>query len=159
MKMPRFSSARKQSIRQAGFALVSAIFLLVILAGLGVAMVRLSTMQHQDSALDVQGVRAYQAARAGIEWGIFQRAANPTICSDAGVTTSFTPVGSTFTGFVVTVTCTTNNALGGVSTQSVVIDSTACNIPTAGGACPRDRTASPPPASADFVQRTVQARL
>src|SRR5450759_5217791 len=40
---------------QRGFSLVSAIFLLVVIA-----------------ALDVLGSRAYQASRAGIEWGAYQ---------------------------------------------------------------------------------------
>lgn len=55
-----------------GFALPSAIFLLVILAGLAAFLVRLSTTQHITSAQDVQGSRAYQAARAGIEWGLYR---------------------------------------------------------------------------------------
>lgn len=57
---------------QRGFSLVTAIFLLVVIAGLGVFAVTLSTTQHQSQAMDVLGKRAYQAARAGIEWGAFQ---------------------------------------------------------------------------------------
>ena len=30
----------------------------------------LSTTQHLGSALDIQGARAYLAARTGIEWGL-----------------------------------------------------------------------------------------
>jgi MSHA biogenesis protein MshP len=56
---------------QRGFSLVSAIFLLVVLAVLGVAMVSFSTMQNQSQALDVMGSRAYQAAQAGIEWAAY----------------------------------------------------------------------------------------
>ena len=63
--------------RSAGIGLVTAIFLLVVLAGLAVAMVGISGAQHSASALDVQGARAYQAARAGIEWGLFQSLRNP----------------------------------------------------------------------------------
>lgn len=55
-----------------GFTIVSAIFLLVVLAGLGVAIARFSSIQHISSAQDMQGSRAYHAARAGLEWGIFQ---------------------------------------------------------------------------------------
>jgi MSHA biogenesis protein MshP len=55
-----------------GFALVSAIFILVVLAALGAFILNISTNQQIGSALDVQGVRAYQAARAGIEWGVYQ---------------------------------------------------------------------------------------
>jgi MSHA biogenesis protein MshP len=55
-----------------GFAIVSAIFILVVLAALGAFIVNISTSQQIGSALDVQGVRAYQAARAGIEWGMYR---------------------------------------------------------------------------------------
>lgn len=56
---------------QRGFSIVSAIFLLVVLSFLGVAMTTLSTTQNQSSAMDVMGSRANQAARAGIEWAAY----------------------------------------------------------------------------------------
>ncbi len=55
-----------------GFVLPSAIFLLVILAALAAFMVMISTTQSATSAQDVQGARAYHAARAGLEWGLYQ---------------------------------------------------------------------------------------
>ena len=55
-----------------GFVLPSAVFLLVILAALAAFLVRISTTQSITSAQDIQGARAYQAARAGIEWGLYQ---------------------------------------------------------------------------------------
>ena len=63
---------RLRSLHSAGFALPSAIFLLVILAGLAAFLVNISMIQHATSAQDVQGARAYQAARAGVEWGLYQ---------------------------------------------------------------------------------------
>lgn len=57
---------------QRGFSLVTAIFLLVVLAGLGAAMLTFSTAQQQSSTLDILGSRAYQASRAGIEWAAYQ---------------------------------------------------------------------------------------
>lgn len=62
---------------QQGFSLVSAIFLLVVLAVLGGAMVSFSTTQNQSLAMDVQGSRAYQAANAGIEWAAYLIQSNP----------------------------------------------------------------------------------
>jgi MSHA biogenesis protein MshP len=56
---------------QKGASIVTAIFLLVVLAGLGAMMVNFFVVQQQTSGLDVQGSRAYRAARAGIEWGAF----------------------------------------------------------------------------------------
>lgn len=60
----------------AGFALVSAIFLLVVLALLATMMVSLSSTQQIGQVRDVLGSRAYFAARAGIEWGLYQALRN-----------------------------------------------------------------------------------
>ncbi|MCF8149838.1 MAG: pilus assembly PilX N-terminal domain-containing protein [Burkholderiaceae bacterium] len=125
-----------------GFAIVSAIFILVVLAALGAFIVNVSTTQQIGSALDVQGVRAYQAARAGVEWGLYQVQATPAYnfgytspdpntraCPAA--TTSFTPAGATFTGITVTVTCAaTVDASSGPTIYAIV--ATACNQPVAG---------------------------
>ena len=63
--------------RMQGFAIVTAIFILVVLAALGAFIVSISTNQQTSAALDIQGVRAYQAARAGVEWGVYQVQATP----------------------------------------------------------------------------------
>jgi len=52
------------------------IFLIAVLGGIAVFIGRVSTMQHQSSALDEEGAMAYQAARAGIEWGVYQAVIN-----------------------------------------------------------------------------------
>lgn len=57
---------------QRGFSLISAIFLLVVIAALGMFAVTLSTSQQQSATLDLLGSRAYQASRAGIEWAAYQ---------------------------------------------------------------------------------------
>lgn len=62
---------------ESGFVLPTAIFLLVILAALAAYMVSLSRTSQLSSALDIQGGRAYQAARAGIEWAAWQLLQNP----------------------------------------------------------------------------------
>lgn len=126
-----------------GFAIVSAIFILVVLATLGAFIVNISTSQQIGSALDVQGVRAYQAARAGIEWGLygvqssngFNYAAPNTRTCPGGVspsTDSFSPVATTLAAFAVTVTCseTTDGATGGPTIYRIV--ATACNQPITG---------------------------
>lgn len=91
-----------------GFSLVSAIFLLVVIAALGVFAVTLSTTQQQSAALDVLGARAYQAARAGIEWGAYQVASNPAaICSPGGASNpvAMPAAPSTLSVFTVDVSC------------------------------------------------------
>jgi MSHA biogenesis protein MshP len=147
MKMTRSHFGANKMIAR-GFGLVSAIFLLVVLAGLGVAMLAVSTMEHHETALDVQGVRAYQAAKAGIEWGVYRYVNDTTTCT--GGTSSFTPPGGSFVGFVVSVTCTPDTSLK----PTAVIRSVACNRPS-GGQCPP----VPLPTNADYVERVVEVRL
>lgn len=87
---------------QKGFSLITAIFLLVVIAALGTFAVTLSTTQQQSAALDVMGARAYQAARAGIEWGAFQALRNG-VCVNTVLPAGTFP--GTLSGFAVTVTC------------------------------------------------------
>ena len=107
---------------QRGFTAVSAIFILVVLAVLGGFIVAVSTSQHVSSAQDIQGVRAYEAARAGVEWGLYRQLRDNN-CAGAN---SFSPLAPTLAEYTVTVTCVatpgTNN---GPITYTVV--STACN--------------------------------
>jgi MSHA biogenesis protein MshP len=139
--------------RGTGVGLVTAIFLLVVLAGLAVAMVAIGGAQQSGSALDVQGARAYQAARAGIEWGLYQNMRTPNQCP-----ASFTialPATSTLNGFVVTVSCTRTpapaSAPAGNASALVryVITATACNLQPANGSCPN------PSNSPDYVERQI----
>jgi len=114
-----------------GFSIVAAIFLLVVLSALGAAIVIVSTSQQIGSALDVQGARIYQAARAGIEWGVYKR----TRSGSCAASTSFAfATAPTLAGITVTVTCTPYpDGSGGPSVYE--IRSTACNQP-GGGNCP-----------------------
>lgn len=68
---------------QHGFTLVQAVFVLVVLGLLGVAMMRLSGLQSSTSVFALQGARAYQAARSGLEWGA-ARAATGNCNDNAG---------------------------------------------------------------------------
>ena len=63
MMQHSFPSPSRRRARASGAGLVTAIFLLVVLAGLATALVSVFTTQRQSSALDEQGARAYQAAR------------------------------------------------------------------------------------------------
>jgi MSHA biogenesis protein MshP len=145
--------------RSAGVGLVTAIFLLVVLAALGVAMVTLFTSQQASSALDEQGARAYQAARAGIEWGLFQNA-HKTFCptvpnpNPAKVSTSITmPSGTSLSRFTVTVTCERRyGADGDDPLARYFLTAVACNVP-AGGNCPN------PTNNPDYVARTVEVEI
>jgi MSHA biogenesis protein MshP len=154
MSMPRTATWRRMR-RSAGVGLVTAIFLVVVLAGLAVAMVGMSGAQQSASALDVQGARAYQAARAGIEWGLFQRLRNPTTFVCGGDTSFALPATSTLAGFVVTVNCTQVNGMpaapasSGAAQPRSALRATACNLQPANGSCPN------PSNSPDYVERQI----
>lgn len=147
---------------QRGFSLVTAIFLLVVLSALGAMMLTFFSAQQQGAALDVTGARAYQAARAGIEWGAYQiwsrnpARSNNVNCdgsTNASVTTSFgfPAAATTLTGFTVTVTClVATDGSGGPTLYTV--EAIACNQPS-GGACPGNA------AGAGYVERYVKATL
>ncbi|HEU0219775.1 MAG TPA: hypothetical protein VFQ98_03085 [Gallionella sp.] len=107
---------------QRGFSLVTAIFLLVVLSGLGAVMMTFFTAQQQSSALDVMGARAYQASRAGIEWGAFQviqsgvaGGAFATACQP-GPASSSVALANTLSGFNVNVQCSATSHVEGAST-------------------------------------------
>lgn len=65
------STIRRRRVPR-GFALASAIFILVVLAALAVGITLLTTQSESGSARDVMGSRAYQAARAGLDWGAYR---------------------------------------------------------------------------------------
>jgi len=124
-----------------GFAILSAIVLVVVLAALGAAIVTISTTQQVGSAMDVQGFRAYQAARSGIEWGVYQvwsssPTSRPVVCPVVNQTPySFTPTAPTLNAFTVTVTCfSTTDPNNGPTIFTII--SVACNMPTAGKCVP-----------------------
>jgi MSHA biogenesis protein MshP len=65
-------STTRPSPEQRGFALASAIFILVVLAALAVGITLLTTQAQRSVARDMLGSRAYQAARAGLDWGAYR---------------------------------------------------------------------------------------
>lgn len=88
--------------RQRGFSIVMATFVLVVLGLLGSYMVRLSAVQTSTSINALQGARAYQAARAGIEWSL-ARIANGGSCADINSQTAMSFNG--LDGFTVRLNC------------------------------------------------------
>ena len=88
---------------QRGFALVAAIFLLVVLASLGVYIVRVSGVQQQTVNVALLGARAFEAAVSGMEWGAFQ-ALDCGTCT----TTTLNLTEGGLAGFDVDVTCSSS---------------------------------------------------
>ena len=132
--------------RQRGIGLATAVFLLLVIGALIVFLVNLSSLQHSAAALDVQGSRAYQAARAGIEWGVYRALRNNSCAGTASFTLS-----ADLSDFTVTVACSdTPYTEVDASTKHVYsIVATACNRP-AGGICPGS-------SGPYYVERQLQA--
>ncbi len=99
-----------QRMAQKGFSIMSALFIVVILALIGSYIVNLSVLTGASSNLTIQGVKAYFAAKSGLEWGIYQVA--PAVGSGGSTTYNCptSPTTLTFSqgglkGFNVVVTC------------------------------------------------------
>jgi MSHA biogenesis protein MshP len=143
-----------------GFAFVAALFLLVVLGALGAFVVSISANAQATSSLAVQGVRAFEAANAGVEWATYQ-ALDPAQAIWGQVTTpppcfttpSTLALPSAFAGLSVSVTCTRYPASTASpnyyeeGSQRVVI-----YVLTA--------TASQgTPGSASYIERQIEARV
>jgi MSHA biogenesis protein MshP len=151
---PVFAPAMRRA--QAGFSLVSAIFLLVVLAALGAAMVNISTVHQASSALDVQGARAYQAARAGIEWGLYQQlqSQSPAPGDCFGAASFGFPDAPTLRPFTVSVSCTQASGPGALKRWQIT--AIACNQPAASASGPRCPN---PNDSVDYIERKVRVEF
>lgn len=141
--------------RARGASLVTAIFLMVVLAVLTTAIIRLVAVQQSSATMDILGVQAYQAARSGLEWGLFQqlRVQPPAVDCFTSPTTFAMPQDGGLSNFTVTVTCTAAAGnLAGNTTNRWTIAAVACNQPGPAG-CPNLTS------DAEYVQRRVQAEL
>lgn len=118
--------------RVRGAALVLAIFVLLALAGIAAYVVSTATTQQSTSAADVNGVRAYLAARAGLEWGAYQVLQNTAggYCAGAADSATLAPLGGSLAPYTAVVACTHTShreasAVDNVEMYTLV--ATACN--------------------------------
>lgn len=133
-------------MRERGFALPAAVFLLVVIGGLAAWMTRLTTATLAQEALELEGARAYQAAQAGLEAGIYAARVGGS-CASRNVTFS-----GALERYTASVGCTASTAdEGGVTVTLYALTSIACNQPDA-GACPNAS-----PTSAEYVERHLGA--
>ena len=135
---------------QRGFGAIAAIIVLVFLAVLAAAMMKLGVSQQTGSTQDVLSARAWQAAKTGTEWGLYQAIQNGS-CGMATLDLSAS------TGFWVTVTCAATNYIEGEvaagTAQALIvytINAVACND---SGGCPASGTQV---ASSGYVERARQ---
>ncbi len=121
--------------KQSGFTLVQAIFILVVLAFLGLVMMRLLGVQSSSSVFSLQGARAYQAARSGLEWGA-ARASAGNACNGTMMIDNFNVV----------VTCTNQQFTeGSIGPYSVFTINTTATFSSYG--------------SPEFVSRQVEIKV
>ena len=78
-------AARSVAHTQHGFTLVSAVFLIAILAALSAYMINFRVYQDAAVALDTLGTRAYAAARSGIEWGAYNSLQNNACAASTSI--------------------------------------------------------------------------
>jgi len=130
------------AVAESGFSLVSAIFLLVVLAGLGVFAVRINVLQQQTVTASLRGSQAFHAARSGIAWAAY-RALSADSCSAPTSTLNLTE-GAT-AGFRVTVNCSQSTHTEGTSTLCVFVLDVRAEAGAYGGP--------------DYVSRRVQAKI
>jgi len=127
---------------QQGFTLVTAIFLLVVVAVLVVYMSNIRVVQQTTLLYGVQGARAMQAAQSGIEWGIY-RSLNDAACPAA---TSFTlATDPALSNFTISVSCNQSTHVEG-ATSITAYQLTAIARSGSFG-------------SLDYVQRRIQATV
>lgn len=113
--------------KQTGFSLVSAIFIVVILGLIGGYIVSISALTNASSSLSGLGVKAYYAAKSGLEWGAYQVApfggAGPFNCPASPTTINFTQGG--LSGLSAVVTCSLNSFTEhGITYRTFQINST-----------------------------------
>jgi MSHA biogenesis protein MshP len=104
----------KRISRHSGFSLITAIFLVTVVAILGVFMVTIGSVQQQTSSFSLLSSRALYAADSGMQWAIRRITRDGVAgvnCPAAPATgqVSFTLSGGAISGYDVTVTCSVQN--------------------------------------------------
>lgn len=140
---------------QRGFGAIAIVMMLVLLAALAAAVVRLASAQQLGSAQELNAARAAQAARAGVEWGLYQAFKGSwTSCAGSSQTLDL----SSDLGMRVTVSCSSalynegESAPGTPQTVRVyTVEAVACN---GTGSCPDAARVSSPA----YVERRLQVQ-
>lgn len=154
---PRQRARASKRLAQRGFGAIAAVAVLVLLAVLAATVVRLGSGRQASLAQDVQAARAQAAARAGVDWGLFQLLKGSWVgCSTAQSQTLDLRAD---TGMRVTVTCTGRSYNEGETSPGVArvvrvyrLQSVACNGATS---CP-DNTAATGP---QYVERAREVTV
>ncbi len=118
--LPRLN--RRTVSSQSGFTLITALFLLIVVALLSVYLVTFRNVQQSTVLYAQQGARAMQAAHAGIEWGIYESVVNGNCIANP----PFTAAGTALSAFSITLGCTSSaHEEAGIPITTYVLTSTA----------------------------------
>jgi MSHA biogenesis protein MshP len=112
-----------------GFALVGAIFIVVVMAIAGAYMLSVSGVQRESTNLALLGPRAYYAAQSGLEWALHEAVATPATCP----ADTFSLTEGALVGFDVTVTCTKTRHTENAVTTTVFRITSKAEYGTYGG--------------------------
>jgi len=139
--------------RRAGFATTAVLAILVMLAVLGASLAVISGTQQAGHALDVSGVKAYHAARAGLEWAMYNvlRSGGSGCAAVNGASFAH---GGNLDGFRVTTACTASTheeASHAAALNMYSLTATACND----ASCPSAGTPPPP----YYVERQLRVTV
>jgi len=110
-----------------GFALVPALFLIVVLGALALVAIRVGNGEEHAVTMALQEARALAAAQAGIEWGAY-RALNGSCVGS----TSVPLTEAALNGFTVVVTCAATTYTSGAATNSSYVVSATATTGTYG---------------------------
>jgi MSHA biogenesis protein MshP len=137
---------------QRGISLVAAVFIIVVLAILGLMMVTIGGMERATAVAAAQGARAYYAARAGIEWGTYQAMPPTNSCVAISPLPLGPPTPPTFSltvsglsGYNVWVDCTSTQHRERNDTYNVYVITSTAKFSDFG--------------TADYVSRTLQVSV
>ncbi len=109
----------------AGFATIGLILMLCVLGGIALTGSLMYQQRSGASMLDLTGQQAYQAARSGVEWSLYNSLVNNT-CTNTNLTFP-----NTLSSFNVFITCTRTTINEGNSPRTTdIITSIACNAAT-----------------------------
>lgn len=130
--------------------MITVIVLLAVLAVFGAAVVVVSTTQQVGAALDLQGVRAYHAARGGLEWAMYRVLRDGQPC--AAINAQTIAYGGNLAGFSATINCLSSiHEEGSTNITVFSLTATGCNQP----ACPTGLV--PPPGT--YVERQLRVTV
>ena len=73
--------------KQSGVSVVTAIFLVIVLALMGAGMVSLLTTSQQSISHEITSAKAYMAGRSCLQWGMYQSIYTPAAANSSNTIT------------------------------------------------------------------------